>query len=144
MLKKNMSYMSKENIIKELIHSYLIPKYPLYRIKYFFVESQFKWNDDDFGDEGAILKLKHKNIIVEAVQGNVYTKEEYNNLKKDNPNFKLKINDVQEQNNFLYIRYALKKSIVKESFIEKWESLPDRTIRAGEAAFVLMDVERLV
>ena len=88
--------------------------------------------------------MKHKNIIVEAIKGNVYTNDEYNKLKKENPDFSLKKDDIKDKNNFLYILDAVKKSTIKESFIEKWKSLPDRTIRAGEAAFVLTDVDRLV
>ena len=141
-----MSHLSKENIVTDIIQSYLAPKNPLYRLKYFYVESELKWGEDGyFEDEpGALLKLKHKNIIVEAVKGNVYTNDEYNKLKKENPDFSLKKDDIKDKNNFLYILYAVKKSTIKESFIEKWKSLPDRTIRAGEAAFVLTDVDRLV
>jgi len=141
-----MNNLRKEDIVSHIITSYIIPQNPLYRIKYFYVESHLNWGTEGyFEDEPAsLLKLKHKNIIVEAVKGNVYTHDEYNKLKKENPNFKLNDDDVTEKNNFLYVSCELKKSIVKESFIEKWKSLPNRTIRAGESAFVLTDVERLV
>ena len=141
-----MSNLSKENIVTDIIQSYLAPKNPLYRLKYFYVESELKWGEDGYfeGEPGALLKLKHKNLIVEAVKGNVYTHDEYDKLKRENSDFKLNDDDVKDKNNFLYISYAFRKSILKESFIEKWKSLQDRTIRAGEAAFILVDVEKLV
>jgi len=141
-----MNNFSKEDVVSNIVHNYLAPKNPIYRIKYFYVESKLNWDTQEYFDGGrpsALLKVKHKNIIIEGVKGIVYTYEEYNKLKEENAEFELKKDDVKEKNNFLYLSYSLRKSILKESFIEKWKSLEDRTIRDGEAIFVLTDVERL-